>query len=276
MSAGRPPISGRTRLLGIFADPIDHVQTPMVFNDFLEQRGIDAVFMPLHVSPAHLEAAMLGMRHLHNFAGSTLTIPHKIAAMRHCDVLLPRALACGAVNAVRVQPDGRLLGDNYDGLGMVTAITAQRPLEHTTRALLVGAGGAGRAIAVALASAGVGLLAIANRTRARADDLAHTVRQVVPTCEVETGTHFDPAPFDLVVNATSLGLHGHGALPLEVTRLSPGTLVADAVMLPAMTPLLQAARERGLRIVRGAEMLRHQIAGLAEFFGLLTPDRDRQ
>lgn len=268
MAPGRPPISGTTRLLGIFADPIDHVRTPTVFNAFLEQRGIDAVFMPLHVSPAHLGAAMLGMRHLHNFAGYTLTIPHKIAARQYCDVLLPRARACGAVNAVRVEPDGRLVGDNYDGIGMVTAIMAQRPLDGTTRALLVGAGGAGRAIAVALASAGVGFLAIANRTRDKADDLAHTVRQVVPTCEVETATAFDPAPFELVINATSLGLHGHGALPVDVSRLSPGTLVADAVMMPDITPLLQAARQRGLSIVRGYEMLSQQIAGLAAFFGV--------
>jgi shikimate dehydrogenase len=268
MTHGRPPISGTTRFLGIFADPIDHVRTPAVFNAFFDQHGIDAVFVPLHVTPDHLEAAMRGMRHIANLAGYTLTIPHKITAMRHCDVLLPRALACGAVNAVRVDPDGRLVGDNYDGLGMVAAIATQRRLEATTRALLVGAGGAGRAIAVALASAGVGFLAIANRTRHKADDLAHAVRQVAPACEVETGTAFDPAPFDLVINATSLGLHGHGDLPIDVTRLSTASLVADAVMMPDMTPLLHAARERGLGIVRGADMLLHQIPGMAEFFGV--------
>jgi shikimate dehydrogenase len=89
MTPGRPPISGTTRLLSIFADPIDRVRTPTVFNDFLDQHGIDAVFIPLHVSPMHLEAAMVGMRHLHNFAGYTLTIPHKTAAVPYCDVLRP-------------------------------------------------------------------------------------------------------------------------------------------------------------------------------------------
>lgn len=268
MTQGRPPISGKTRFLGIFADPIDHVRTPAVFNAFFDQRGVDAVFVPLHVTPDHLQAAMLGMRHIGNFAGYTLTIPHKTTAVRYCDVLLPRALACGAVNAVRVDPDGRLIGDNYDGIGMVTAIATQRRLDAITRALLVGAGGAGRAIAVALASAGVGFLAIANRTRDKADDLAHIVRQAAPTCEVEAGTVFDPAPFDLVINATSLGLHGRGAMPVDVARLSTATLVADAVMMPEMTPLLQAAQERGLGIVRGYEMLIHQIAAMAEFFGV--------
>jgi shikimate dehydrogenase len=107
MAPGHSPISGTTRFLGIFADPIDHVRTPTVFNGFLDQRGIDAVFIPLHVSPAHLEAAMLGMRHLDNFAGAALIIPHKTAAVRYCDRLL-RALACGAAH--RVAPLTKVCG----------------------------------------------------------------------------------------------------------------------------------------------------------------------
>src|SRR5262245_500823 len=115
MTHGRPPISSRTRVLGILADPIDHVRTPAVFNAFFDQQGIDAVFVPLHVTPDRLETAIRGMRSISNFAGATLTIPHKTTAVRYCDVLFPRALACGAVNAIRVDPDGRLIGDNYDG-----------------------------------------------------------------------------------------------------------------------------------------------------------------
>ena len=163
-----------------------------------------------------------------------------------------------------------MIGDNFDGVGMVTAIAVQRAFDATTRALVVGAGGVGRAIAVALARTGIGYLAITNRTRDKADDLAHTVRRAAPTCEVEAGTAFDLAAFDIVINATSLGLHGQGPIPVDVARASGTTLVADIVMVPEITPLLQAARERGLDIVRGREMLLHQIEGLADFFGITS------
>lgn len=163
--------------------------------------------------------------------------------------------ACGAVNAVRIDPDGRLIGEIYDGVGMVKAITVHRALDATTRVRLVDAGGAGRAIAVAIALAGVGVLAIANRTRDKADDLAETVRRAIPACAVETGTAVDPAALDLVINATSLGLNGQGPRPVDVSRWSGTALVANMVTVPELTPRLQATQTRGVGIVCGREML---------------------
>lgn len=169
MTQGRPPISGRTRFYGLFADPIGQVQTPAAFDALLDRRGVDAIFVPLHVTAEHFAAAVAGMRHIRNFAGYRVSIPHKAIAARLCDELLPNARACGVVNAVRIDPDGRLIGETFDGVGMVKAIAAQRVLDADTRVLLVGAGGVGRAIAVAVALAGVGYLAVANRTRDKAD-----------------------------------------------------------------------------------------------------------
>jgi shikimate dehydrogenase len=134
--------------------------------------------------------------------------------------------------------------------------------------LLVGAGGVGRAIAVAMALAGAGYLAITNRTQVRADELARTVRRAAPVCAVEAGAVFDLGAFDIVINATSLGLNGQGALPVEVSRLSGTALVADAVMMPEITPLLQAAHRRGLGIVRGREMGIQQVEIYADFLGM--------
>lgn len=167
MQQSHPPISGRTRLYGLFADPVGHLQTPAVLNSLLDQRGVDAVFVALHVTAEHFAATVAGMRHLRNFAGYGVSIPHKPMAARLCDELLPNARACGVVNVIRVDSDGRWIGETLDGVGMVKAITAQRALNANTRVLLVGAGGVGRAIAVALALAGVGYLAIANRTGPR-------------------------------------------------------------------------------------------------------------
>ena len=151
---------------------------------------------------------------------------------------------------------------------MVQAITAHRALDAATRVLLVGAGGVGQAIAVALGLAGVGCLAITKRTPAKADDLADRVRRATTACTVRAGAVFDPADFDIVINATSLGQNGQGPLPLDVSRVAETALVADVVSVPERTPLLQAAQARGLGIVRGSEMLMPQIETAAYFLGM--------
>lgn len=270
MQQSHPPISGRTRLYGLFADPVGHLQVPGVLNALLAQRGIDAVVVPLHVTAEHFTATVAGMRHLRNFAGYAVSMPHKGMAARLCDELMPNARACGVVNVIRVAPDGRWIGETLDGIGMVKALQTQRTLDANTRVLLVGAGGVGRAIAVALALAGVGSLVIANRTQAKAEDVADTVRRAAPTCAVEAGSAVDPSAFDIVINATSLGLNGQGPLPVEVSRVSGTALVAEVVMVPELTPLLQAAQTRGLGIIRGREMLTHQVEAIMDFLGMTT------
>jgi shikimate dehydrogenase len=271
MPQGRPPISTTTRLYGHFAHQTEHRPQPLavIANALLDQRGVDALWMPLQVSAEHFAAVVVGMRRLRDFAGFTVTMPHKAAAACLCDVLLPNAQACGVVNAVRIDPDGRLIGETFDGVGMIHAITAHRAIDATTHVLLVGAGGVGQAIAVALALTGVGYLAITNRTQAKADDLVQKVQRAAPACAVETNIAFDPAGFDMVINATSLGFgDGRGPLPIDVSRVSGRTLVADVVSVPEYTPLLQAAQARGLDIVRGIEMLTPQNELVADFLGM--------
>ena len=274
MQQGRLPISTTTRLYGIVADSIGQrpMLVPALFNALLERRGVDAIFVPFQVTAEHLVAAIAGMRHLRNFAGFAVTMPHKAAVAQMCDTLLPNAQACGVVNAVRIDPDGRLIGETFDGVGMVQAITAHRALDAGTRVLLVGAGGVGQAIAVALALAGVGALTITNRTQAKADALAHTVRRAAPACTVEASAACDPAGFDIVINATSLGQQGQGPLPINVSRVSGTPLVADVVSVPERTPLLHAAQARGLGIVRGIEMMTPQIETVADFLGMTADE----
>jgi shikimate dehydrogenase len=271
MPQGRPPISTTTRLYGHFAHATGQrsMALPALMNALLDQHSVDAIWVPLQVSAEHFATAVAGMRHLRDFAGFAVVVPHKVAAARLCDVLLPNAQACGVVNAVRIDPDGRLTGETFDGVAMVQAMTAHRAIDAATRVLLVGAGGVGQAIAVALAFAGIGALTITNRTQAKADDLAQKVRRAAPTCAVEAHAAVDPAGFDIVINATSLGHgNGQGPLPIEVSRVSRTTLVADVVAVPERTPLLHAAQARGLDIVRGIEMLTPQIEIVADFLGM--------
>jgi shikimate dehydrogenase len=271
MAQGRPPVSTTTRLYGHFAHQTDHRPQPLavLVNALLDQRSVDALWMPLQVPAEHFAAALAGLRHLRDFAGFTVTMPHKVTAANLCDELLPNARACGVVNAVRIDPDGRLIGETFDGVAMVQAIMAHRAIDATTRVLLVGAGGVGQAIGVALGLAGVGVLAITNRTQAKADDLAQKVRHAAPACVVTTHAACDPAGFDIVINATSLGhVHGQGPLPVDVARVSGTALVADVVSVPEYTPLLRAAQARGLDIVRGIEMRDPQGEIIADFLGM--------
>lgn len=261
-------ITGTTRFYGIFADPISHVKAPAAFNEIIASRGLDAVFLPFHVLAADFSAAVEGMHKLRNFAGFTLTIPHKAAAARLCDRLGPIAAACGAVNAVRFEADGSLSGETFDGIGMASAIAAIAPLTASTRVLLVGAGGAGRAIAFAMAQQGIGQLQISNRSLSAAYDLAEAVTRHFQAVDVSVGSP-DPCGFDIAINATSLGLNGQGPLPFDPGRTDAGAVVADVVMEPAISPLLEAASRLGRAIVPGAHMLKHQVEQMADYLGMM-------
>ena len=254
MPHGRPPMSTTTRLYGHFAySTVQRLMpVPALMNALLERRGVDAIYVPLQVAPEHVAAAIAGMRHLRDFAGFCVTMPHKAAVAQLCDVLLPNAQACRVVNAVRIHRNGQFIGETFDGVGMVHALTAHRALDAATRVLLVGAGGVGQAIAVALALAGVGYITITNRTQAKADDLA-TEYGVRPPCTRRSWLTL----LRQASNCHQCDLSRPkrpGPRPFEVSQGSEIALVADVVRVPERTPLLEAAQARGVGIVRGIEM----------------------
>ena len=274
MKQGRPTVSGKTLLYGLLADPVDHLQTPAAFAELLDRRGFDATFIPLHVCSADLPAAVEGLRSIQNCLGFCVSIPHKTEVARLCDKLLPNAQACCAVNGVRFDNNRRLVGETFDGLGMVRAISRQRKLDKNTKVLLLGAGGVGSAIGIAMALEGIGRLMIWNRTERKANDLASAVRNVAPNCNVDSNFGFKFRDFDIVINATSLGLNGLGAPPVEVTRLAEHALVAEVIMKPEHTPFILAAQERGLDIVQGRKILTQQLETVADYLGI-TPLQNR-
>jgi shikimate dehydrogenase len=259
-------ITGTTRLFGVIADPIDHVRACEVFNPRLRERGIDAVLVPFHVRPTDLTAALQGFRAFPNLGGVLVTIPHKEAILDRVDAVGPQAARVGAANVVRRTADGRLEAENFDGLGFVAGLEAAGRPPAGRDVLLVGAGGAGKAIAYALAEAGVRRLVVANRNAARAEALAAGVRGAFPTVETAAGPAA-PAGFDLVVNATSLGLKPDDPLPVDPAAAGPDTVIADIIMKPERTPLVAAAEARGLAVHLGRHMLDHQVPLLARFIG---------
>jgi shikimate dehydrogenase len=259
-------ITGRTRLYAIVADPVGHVRTPMVFNARFAAKGTDAVLVPLHVPPAGLPDLFRAARAMKNLGGLIVTVPHKSAAVALCDEVSDMARAIGAVNTIRREPDGRLLGEMFDGPGFLAGLRQEGIEPRGRSVLLSGAGGAANAIAFVLAQAGVARLTIANRTSARAEELAARVRRYAPTVEISAGPP-DPTGHELVVNATSLGLKEEDALPLDVDRLTPGMIVAEIIMIPEQTKLLREAARRGCRVHLGRHMLDTQVELMARFIG---------
>ena len=260
-------ITGHTRIFGIVADPIHHVKTPQGINHLLDARKFDGVMVPIHVDPEGLGAMVEGLRRMNNLGGFVVTVPHKTAMPPLCDELTPAAQRIGAVNVVRRTAGGRLVGGMLDGEGFVAGLRSAGIEPAGLTAYLAGAGGAASAIAYALAQAGVSRLTVANRTPAKAEELIARLKEDFPGVSMALGSD-DPSQHDLVVNGTSLGLRDGDALPLNTGRLSAQQIVAEIIMQPAETPLLQAARAKGCRVHHGAPMLASQIALMAAFMGV--------
>jgi shikimate dehydrogenase len=261
--------TGKTHLYAILAHPVAHVRAAAFFNPAIEAEGRDAFLFPFHGLPDDLDAVVPMLARIGNLKGFVITIPHKERMAGLCAELGPDGALCGAVNTVRIEPGGRLVGDNFDGLGLIEGARADGFEPKGSHTLLIGAGGAGKAIAFAIARAGAGRLTIANRTPARAEELAAAVRSACPNIEVEVEVEAsppDPAGHDLLINATSLGLEPGGPMPLDPKRLSPGMRLID-IIAGRDTELMAAARKAGLEVMGGRPMVDHQIKAQLDFLG---------
>ncbi|GAW33534.1 shikimate dehydrogenase [Roseovarius sp. A-2] len=261
-------ITGHTRVYGILADPIHHVKTPQVFHALARDEGIDAILVPFHARPEGVARLMDGLRAAENFGGFIATVPHKTTMLNLCDTVTEEAAQVGAVNCVRREADGRMVGAMLDGIGFVEGLRGAGIAPEGMRSYVAGAGGAASAVAFALAGAGVKSLTVTNRTRSKAEALCTRIAQTYPNLTLSTDP-LDLAEQDLIMNATSLGMKPDDAMPLDTSQLHTGQVVAEAIMDPEMTPLLKAAKAAGCRIHTGLPMLQNQIRLMAQHMGAL-------
>ena len=255
-----PPVTGaRTRVAGIIGWPVEHSLSPAMHNAAFAALGLDWTYVAFPVHPDAVERAIAGLAAA-GVAGLNATIPHKRAALEAASSASDAAAAIGAANTLVPDGEGGFRADNTDATGFLRALDEQAPLGLEGRdALVIGAGGAARAVVHALRSRGA-RVRVANRTAARAAELGDPVPFVPAALDMVAGQAA------LVVNATSLGLHGDdapGELPLA--GLGRDQVVADIVYRPGGTPWLAAAAGRGARTVDGLGMLLHQ--GAAAFEG---------
>ncbi|HSV61644.1 MAG TPA: shikimate dehydrogenase [Variovorax sp.] len=262
-------ISGKTTLIAHLGYPTESFKAPMIYNPWFERHGIDAVVMPMGVKAEHYPQVLKSLAQLTNLRGALVTMPHKVKTMGLVDEVTTTARIAGACNAVLLRPDGSLLGDQFDGAGFVRGVERKGRSLQGARVLVSGTGGVGSAIAASLAAAGVAQLALFDLGAASAEALADRLRSYYPQLVVSTGSK-DPAGFDVVVNATPLGMKEGDPLPFDVERISPSTFVGEVVMKSEYTPLLRAARDKGCVVQVGTDMLFEMIPAYLEFFGFGT------
>jgi shikimate dehydrogenase len=260
-------ITGKTRIVFILADPVDHIIGTDILNKRFAEEGHDIAVSPLHVAPKDLAAVIGAIRALRNVIGFGVTIPHKIDALNLVDKRTTRAAQIGSVNFVKRDADGTLTGDNVDGKGFIDGLQRNHIALSNKRILQIGAGGAGRAVAFAMADAGASELCIHNRTLSKGADLAAAVQGAYPRCSTYVG-EADPHGFDLVVNTTSVGMHEGDAIPVDTARLSNHTVVAEIIMKPEMTSLLIKAKQLGCKIVLGKAMMEEQFKLVKELLSI--------
>jgi shikimate dehydrogenase len=262
-------ISGRTTLIAHIGYPTETFKAPLIYNPYFEKAGIDAVVVPMGVKAVDYPDLLKSIFRLTNIRGALITMPHKVATVGLLDEYSTAVMVAGSCNAILQRPDGTLLGDMFDGAGFTRGVKHKGFEFGGAACLVVGTGGVGSAIAASIAAEGPGSMALFDTHPASAERLAARLRQHYPSLRVEV-RHNDPAGYDLVVNATPLGMKRGDPLPVDPTRLDRKTFVGEVVMKREMTPLLEVAAARGCRFQVGTDMLFEQIPAYLEFFGYGT------
>ncbi len=266
-------ISGKTLLIAHLGFPTEAFKAPMIYNPWFERQGIDAVVMPMGVRPEDYPAALASLARVTNLRGALVTMPHKVTTLALADEVTPTARIAGACNALLKRADGSLLADQFDGAGFVLGAQRKGCEVEGARAIVTGTGGVGCAIAASLAAAGVAEIALFDQHAPSAEALRSRLLDHYPRLVATTGSN-DPAGFDIVVNATPLGMRDTDPLPFDVERIASGAFVGEVVMKAEYTPLLRAAMAKGCRVQVGTDMLFEMIPAYLQFFGFGTATAD--
>ena len=256
-------LTGHTRIVGVIGDPVEHSRSPQMHNAAFAKAGLDYVYVPFHVLPNDLAAAIAGFQAI-NVVGINVTLPHKQAVISHLTSISWEAELIGAVNTLTFTDEG-IHGDNTDAPGVLRALEENSNMSVPVgeNVVILGAGGAARAVVVALALAGVASITIANRTVERAVALAEEMGQKTGVSMRGLGLTDAQLPVAvreslLLINTATVSMDTTHPLLISADWLQPGTIVYDIVYTPPVTPLMRAAAARGCETLGGIGMLVHQ------------------
>jgi shikimate dehydrogenase len=266
-------IDGTTKLIAHIGYPTDSFKSSMIYNPFFEARKINAVVVPMGCKSEDYTSFLKLVFRLSNVHGALITMPHKVATLGLVDEASVSARIAGACNAMRVDERGLMIGDMFDGEGFVRGLSRKGRQLTGSSVFIAGCGGVGSAIAASIAKAGVSRLGLHDVSAPAMNGLCGRLKAHYPNIEVTTGSA-DPAGYDIVVNATPLGMKKDDPLPINIDRIAASTFVGEVVMTEEITPFLAAARAKGCDYQVGTDMLFEQIPAYLEFFGLGTATAD--
>ncbi|MEX0791408.1 MAG: shikimate dehydrogenase [Actinomycetota bacterium] len=254
-------ISGQTRLTGILGgtEQVKLSLSPAIHNAAFKDLQMDWVYLPFGCEPEDLEAAIRGLAAA-GVRGMNVTMPHKLPAMAVADEIMPSAQAIGALNTIEVR-DGRLIGHNTDGAGLIRFLEWDVGVSlPSVNALVIGTGGSARAAVAALGAAGVAHLCVLARDPGRAEELRPVAGGVTfEAADLKDDPAHWVAQAGVIINATPVG-QGNEPPVIPTDAISPAAVLVDLVYRPPVTPLIQAARDRGAIAHSGLGMLLHQAA----------------
>lgn len=258
-------ITGKTALLAVVGDPVAHSLSPAMHNGWIADHGLDAIYAALPV-PGDARAFFQGLKQA-RFKGVNITVPHKEAAAALAD-----RVSGPVANVWRKEEDGSVSAFNTDGQGFIASLDEGAPGWTGNNVLVIGAGGAAQGIVDALVKRQC-LITVANRTLERAEAIAAPINggraapwEALPDLFAEA---------DLIIQTTTLGMGGRDSPAWPIERARADVVVVDIVYRPLETPLLAAARARGLKTVDGLGMLLHQGALAFELWFGVAPDTRR-
>lgn len=268
--SGMPCVKGSTDVYFILGNPVSQVLAPETFNPLFASCGIDAVLVPVLLAPENLGIFVKTAFLASNIKGMWVTIPHKTPVLGVLDRCSELGTVAGAVNAIRRNADGTLEGGLFDGEGFLASLDYFNIRYADKKVLIIGAGGGGAAIGASLTLAHrspvAAEVAFFDPTPGKAPALAARIAAATGA-HVHAVASSDPAGFDLVVNASPLGLKQTDPLPCDASRLEPHAALVDIVMKNQPTPLLRTVRTRGLKAQPGFEMMIQQAHLYLDFFG---------
>jgi shikimate dehydrogenase len=246
-------LNGRTRLYPLLGDPIIYARSPDWLSKHMAKRGMNMISLPLEVPEGALATVIAGLAATRNVDGFSLTMPHKTAGYAYCATVSETSRMLGVVAAIRRNKDGSWHGHTTDGDAFVKAQIDNGATIQGARVLVLGAGGAGSAIVISMLEAGAAEVAVHDVDATRAHKLV-AMLQPKAGARVRVGSG-DPTGFDVVSNATPMGMAEGDPLPLDPARLKASMFVGDVVAGHGETELIKAARAAGCRTADGDAMV---------------------
>ena len=262
-------MKANTKIFGCIADPINHVKAPTLFTKMFDEKKINAIMIPINVSSDNLERFFTGIRCFKNFAGMTVTIPHKTNVLKYCDSLEEESKVSQSVNWIKIE-NKKLIGTNFDGIGFVNGLISKNLIVKNKDFAIFGIGGAGASICYSLIKSRVKSLKLINRDTNKLNILANKLKALKSNTEIliDDFLNYNISEYDYVINATSLGLKDNKDLIFDVKKTKIDCTIIDIVMDPEETILIKEAIKYKRNYHLGKNMLISQVKLAGNFFNL--------